>query len=45
VQSYDKLGLTELRDDAERVLRASFPATTIHTDGVGSAKKPWWQLW
>ncbi len=47
VQSYDKLGLNELRDDADRVLRKSFPATNIHTDGVGSnaAKKPWWQLW
>ena len=49
VQSYDKLGLNELRDDAERVLRKSFPTTTIHTDGLGSstisAKKPWWQVW
>jgi len=45
MQSYDKLGLTELRNDAERVLRASFPATTIHADGLGSAKKPWWQVW
>ena len=47
MQSYDKLGLTELRDDAERVLKKSFPQTTIHVDGVGSgqAKKPWWQVW
>ena len=44
-QSYDKLGLTQLRDDADRVLRASFPATTIHTDGVSTAKRAWWQLW
>lgn len=45
-QSYDKLGLTELRDDADRVLRTNFPATTLHADGVGSAaKKPWWQVW
>ena len=44
-QSYDQLGLTELRDDADRVLRKSFPTTTIHTDGVSSIKKPWWQLW
>jgi outer membrane protein assembly factor BamD len=45
MQSYDKLGLTELRNDAERVLRASFPATTINADGLGTAKKPWWQVW
>jgi outer membrane protein assembly factor BamD len=43
--SYDKLGLTELRDDADRVLRANFPNTTIHSDGLGVAKKAWWQLW
>lgn len=28
VRSYDRLGLTELRDGAERVLRASYPKTT-----------------
>ena len=45
-QSYDKLGLTELRDDADRVLRKSFPASTLDADGVSFLKKkPWWQLW
>jgi outer membrane protein assembly factor BamD len=43
--SYDKLGLTELRDDADRVLRANFPNTTIHSDGLGVTKRAWWQLW
>jgi outer membrane protein assembly factor BamD len=43
--SYDKLGLTVLRDDADRVLRKSFPAATIAEDGVGASKRPWWQLW
>ena len=45
VRSYDRLGLTELRDDADRVLRASFPSTTIHTSGVSVTKKAWWQVW
>jgi len=45
VQSYDKLGLTTLRDDADRVLRKSFPDSSLYTDGVGSAKKAWWQVW
>lgn len=45
VQSYDKLGLTALRDDADRVLRKSFPETTLHIDGVSTVKKPWWQMW
>ncbi len=44
-QSYDRLGLNDLRDDADRVLRKSFPATTIHSDGLGSKTKPWWQIW
>ncbi len=42
-QSYDKLGLTVLRDDTNRVLKTNFPA------GVGGSEadqaKPWWQLW
>ena len=45
VQSYDRLGLTELRDDADRVLRKSFPGTAIHTDGVSTKQRSWWQFW
>ena len=45
VQSYDRLGMTDLRDDADRVLRRSYPDTTIHFDGLGRVKKPWWQVW
>ena len=44
-QSYDRLGLNDLRDDADRVLRKSFPATTIYADGLGSKTRPWWQIW
>ena len=43
--SYDKLGLVELRDDAERVLKANFPNATLNTDLSGRRKTPWWQLW
>ncbi len=45
VQSYDRLGMTDLRDDADRVLRQSYPDTTIRFDGLGSVTKPWWQVW
>ena len=45
VQSYDRLGMTDLRDDADRVLRQTFPDTTVAFDGLGRAKKPWWQVW
>ncbi|MEO5696929.1 MAG: outer membrane protein assembly factor BamD [Burkholderiaceae bacterium] len=44
-QSYDRLGLPQLRDDAERVLRTNFPESKIERVGVDVVKKPWWQLW
>lgn len=44
-QCYDRLGLTQLRDDAERVLKANFPNSSI-TAGIGARKAaPWWQIW
>jgi outer membrane protein assembly factor BamD len=43
VQSYDRLGLTDLRDDADRVLRKSFPNGSGDASAVKA--KPWWQLW
>ncbi|MEO5882597.1 MAG: outer membrane protein assembly factor BamD [Caldimonas sp.] len=44
-QSYDRLGLTQLRDDADRVLRTSFPNTKVYANGLGNKQTPWWQLW
>jgi outer membrane protein assembly factor BamD len=44
-QSYDRLGLTDLRDDAQRVLKTNFPNSTLATTGVTSRKGRWWQLW
>jgi outer membrane protein assembly factor BamD len=44
-QSYDRLGLVELRDDAQRVLQANFPGSTLTIDGYGRRKTPWWQVW
>jgi outer membrane protein assembly factor BamD len=45
MQSYDRLGLTQLRDDAARVLAASFPNSKILATGLGSNQSRWWQLW
>ena len=45
VQSYDRLGLTDLRDDAQRVLRQNFPETAIPADGVARRERAWWQFW
>ncbi len=45
-QSYDRLGLTQLRDDAERVLRQNYPNTALDVASLGSNRKSrWWQLW
>ena len=44
-QSYDRLGLTQLRDDADRVLKTSFPNSTIYANGLGNLQRSWWQLW
>ena len=44
-QSYDRLGLVELRDGADRVLKQNFPNSRFVTDGVREADKAWWQFW
>ncbi|WP_306607543.1 outer membrane protein assembly factor BamD [Azonexus sp.] len=44
VAAYDKLGLNDLRDDAERVMKKNFPNSRYYTEGI-ERKVPWWQLW
>ena len=43
VDAYDKLGLTQLRDDAQRVLDKNFPESSF--TAAAKSKKPWWQIW
>ena len=43
-ESYDKLGLAQLRDDARRVLDKNFPSSQF-ASGNAARRKPWWQLW
>ena len=45
VMSYDKLGLTELRDDAKRVLTTNYPQSEYLTRGFRAKEDPWWKLW
>ncbi len=45
IQSYDALGLTQLRDDATRVLKASYPNSEVLSKGLKSRDGPWWKLW
>lgn len=42
--AYEKLGLKELQDDAERVMRKNFPNSRFFKDGL-EKKQPWWKLW
>lgn len=43
--SYDKLGLTDLRNDADRVLKKNFPNSRHFRDGVRVREQAWWQFW
>ncbi|OGA10626.1 MAG: outer membrane protein assembly factor BamD [Betaproteobacteria bacterium RIFCSPLOWO2_02_FULL_65_20] len=44
VKAYDALGMNQLRDDAERVMRRNFPKSAYLT-GAAAASGPWWKLW
>lgn len=44
LSAYDKLGMNELRDDADRVMRKNFPNSRFYKDGL-NRKTPWWRLW
>ena len=44
VKAYDALGMTDLRDASERVMRNNFPASRYLTGKVGRSV-PWWKLW
>lgn len=44
MQSYDRLKLAPLRDDAERVLKQNFP-NSEYLAGTAVRKKAWWQFW
>ena len=43
--SYDRLGLVQLRDDADRVLRQNYPNSRYMKDGVRRPDRAWWQFW
>jgi outer membrane protein assembly factor BamD len=45
IRAYDALGMTQLRDDARRVMQASYPKSEFLSQGFRSAKGPWWKLW
>jgi outer membrane protein assembly factor BamD len=44
ITAYDKLGMTDLRDDTERVMKKNYPESRLYAEGL-ERKKAWWQLW
>ena len=44
VKSYDAMGMSDLRDDADRVMRKNFP-NSVYFSGGPEDNRPWWQLW
>jgi outer membrane protein assembly factor BamD len=44
IKAYDALGMADLRDDTERVMRRNFPKSEYYVRGLNQ-KEPWWKLW
>ena len=44
IQGYDALGMKDLRDDSERVMRRNFPNSPLLAAGL-ERPLPWWKLW
>lgn len=43
-ESYDRLGLTQLRDDTRRVMDRNYPNSAFFGGGKNN-KKSWWKFW
>ncbi len=45
VLAYDRLGMADLRDAADRVMRKNFPESRYFKAGSLRKDVPWWRLW
>jgi outer membrane protein assembly factor BamD len=45
MRSYERLGMEELRADAERILRRNFPDSRFLSQVTTTDARRWWQLW
>jgi outer membrane protein assembly factor BamD len=45
VLAYDRLGMADLRDAADRVMRTNFPESRYLKPGGLRKDVPWWRLW
>ena len=44
-RAYNELGLTDLRDDTEKVMRKNFPDSSYLSDSEPLGEKQWWKIW
>jgi outer membrane protein assembly factor BamD len=45
VKSYEALGMTQLRDDTQRVLAMNYPNSQYTANGFKAKDSPWWKVW
>jgi outer membrane protein assembly factor BamD len=45
VKAYEALGMAELREGAERVMRKNFPESDFLKYGRAQREAPWWRIW
>jgi outer membrane protein assembly factor BamD len=45
ISAYDKLGLNDLRDDAERVMKKNFPDSRYLRGEEDRPNTSWWRIW
>jgi len=44
-KSYEALGMTQLRDDTQRILEKSYPNSEFLSRGFRAAENPWYKFW
>ncbi|MBI5907962.1 MAG: outer membrane protein assembly factor BamD, partial [Burkholderiales bacterium] len=44
-KSYEALGMTQLRDDARRVMEQTYPRSEYLSKGFRSVNEPWYKFW
>ncbi|SNR71800.1 Beta-barrel assembly machine subunit BamD [Methylobacillus rhizosphaerae] len=45
ISAYDAMGMTDLRDDANRILAQNYPNSVMLSNHVSKNKSSWWKIW
>ncbi|WP_350283454.1 outer membrane protein assembly factor BamD [Nitrosomonas sp.] len=43
--AYGELGMTDLREDVEKIIKKNFPESIYLTDSGAVKEKSWWEIW